>query len=297
MAHSDTLQRFLFENMPVRGELIHLEQSFQTIADQHNYPLAVRVLLGEALAVAGLLSAILKFDGRLTVQFRGKGKLKMLLAQCDNQFRMRGLVQYEDAAPTKEELIASFAEGVLAIMLDADASQQRYQGIVAFKGQSLAESIEGYFRDSEQLKTKICLNVNEHHALGCLLQIIPGQQNTSVLETQPPAWQTISAQLNAPNLTELSSMDSATFLKKYFPNEDIRLFEETPVRFHCGCTRNSGENAILLLGKEEAEAELNKHQVIVVTCDFCNREYIFDRADVAAIFENNQSPPPSTHLH
>lgn len=297
MAHSDTLQRFIFENLPVRGEIIHLEQSFQTIVEQHNYPLSVRQLLGEALAVAGLLSAILKFAGRLTVQFRGVGKLKMLLAQCDNQFRMRGLVQYEGIAPTEAELTASFSEGVLAIMLDADASQQRYQGIVSFKGNSLAESIEGYFQDSEQLKTKICLSVNDKHALGCLLQLIPGKQETSTLETQIPEWQTVSTQLNATTLSDLLNMDNASFLHKYFPSEDIRLFDAIPVHFHCGCTRASGENAILLLGKEEAEAELKKHQLITVTCDFCNREYHFDRDDVIAIFEDDKSPPTSTHIH
>src|SRR5262245_26316767 len=93
--NKDSLHRFIFENAPVRGEFIYLQTSFQDIITQHQYPPAIRQLLGEALSVAGLLSAIIKFNGRLTVQFRGKGKLKLLLAQCNNNFQMRGLAKWE----------------------------------------------------------------------------------------------------------------------------------------------------------------------------------------------------------
>src|SRR5277367_4669041 len=95
MTQQDLLQRFIFDKAPVRGEYIHLEDSFKEILQQHDYPPAIRRLLGEALCVAGLLTATIKFEGRLTVQFRGKGKLKFLLAQCDNHFHVRGLVKWD----------------------------------------------------------------------------------------------------------------------------------------------------------------------------------------------------------
>src|ERR1700733_3541720 len=125
MSNNDVLQRFIFDKAPVRGEFIQLNESFQTIVNQHAYPEPLRKLLGEALCVAGLLSAIIKFSGRLTVQFRGKGKLKLLLAQCDNQSHIRGLAQYEDDM-TDADLIESFKQGVLVIMLDSGPSN-RYQ--------------------------------------------------------------------------------------------------------------------------------------------------------------------------
>src|SRR5580692_9179349 len=109
MSDQDYLQRFIFENAPVRGELIRLNKSFQTIMDQHAYPKAIRQLLGEALCIAGLLSAIIKFNGRLTVQFRGRGPLKMLLAQCDNHFHMRGLAKW-DGELSYAELVNSFQQ-------------------------------------------------------------------------------------------------------------------------------------------------------------------------------------------
>ncbi len=158
--NQDILQRFIFENEPVRGEFVNLTESFQTIVTQHDYPPAVRQLLGEALCVAALLSAIIKFKGKLTVQFRGKGTLKLLLAQCNDKFQLRGLTKY-DGDVSYEELIKSFQDGVLVIMLDSGVKGQRYQGVVEWKGNSLAESIENYFHHSEQLATKIWLNVEK----------------------------------------------------------------------------------------------------------------------------------------
>src|SRR5438093_10310945 len=122
MTNKDLLQRFIFDRLPIRGEFIHLQESYQTIINQHPYSQPIRKLLGEALCVAGLLSAIIKFNGRLTVQFRGKGKLKLLLAQCDHNFQMRGLVKY-DSEMTYDDLMASFNEGVLVIMLDSGTNK------------------------------------------------------------------------------------------------------------------------------------------------------------------------------
>src|SRR5207244_419684 len=111
----------------------------------------------------------------LTVQFRGKGKLKLLLAQCDSEFQIRGLAKWEGEL-TYNDLMDSFNHGVLVIMLDSGPHKSRYQGIVSWRGNSLVESIEGYFRDSEQLSTKIWLTVNKRTAAGFLLQVIPGTE-------------------------------------------------------------------------------------------------------------------------
>lgn len=292
MKKLDTLQRFIFDNAPIRGEYIYLQQSFQTIMEQHPYPEPLRRLLGEALCVAGLLAAIIKFEGRLTVQFRGKGKLKLLLAQCNSKFEIRGLAKWEDDI-TYADLMESFNEGVLVIMLDASTHKAPYQGIVTWQGKSLSESIEGYFQESEQLATKIWLNVDEKKAAGLLLQIIPAtDKGLSSMEQEilNPSWKRITNLTTIMDPENLLEDDYQTILNTLYPNEDIRVFPPTPLIFHCTCSRKRGEDAILLLGKEEAEAELKNKHTIVVTCDFCNTEYIFDREDVAAIFKDKDSP-------
>jgi len=299
MTDKDSLTRFIFDKTPIRGELIRLEKTFQDIIDQHDYPPSLRKLIGESLCVAGLLSAIIKFNGRLTVQFRGKGKLKFLLAQCDNDFNLRALAKWEGDL-SYQELMHAFNEGVLMIMLDSGLKKSnQYQGIVAWRGNSLVESIEGYFKDSEQLSTKIWLAVSDHHAAGYLLQVMPPRDTDSFSidqEVVAPHWSRIT-KLTAPISNEdLLQADYHAMLRLLYPDEEVRVYTPMPVVFRCTCTRKRGEDAILILGREEAEDELKNKNTIVVTCDFCNKEYVFDRIDVANIFENNR-PPTDNHLH
>lgn len=297
MKERDNLQRFIFENAPVRGEFIHLAESFQTIISQHSYPPAVQQLLGEALCVAGLLTAIIKFKGRLSVQFRGKGKLKMLLAQCDDKFSLRGLVQY-DGDLSYEDLMQSFNDGVLMITLSPDKSTKSYQGVVAWRGNSLVESIEGYFRDSEQLATRLWLSVDKDFAAGLLLQVMPGDESASYAlerEMVDMQWSRLTSASEQIEKADLLHLGYESLLRKLYPHEDVRVFEQQPVAFRCTCTRKRGEDAILLLGKEDAEEEINEKQVLVVTCDFCNKAYEFDKVDVATIFANRG--PTSADLH
>lgn len=299
MINKDSLVRFIFENVPIRGEIIHLENSFQTIVHQHNYPPPLRQLLGEALCVAGLLSAIIKFSGRLTVQFRGKGKLKLLLAQCDNQLHLRGLAKWEGNL-SYDDLMEAFNEGILVIMLDSGIHGKPYQGIVSWRGNSLVESIEGYFRESEQLATKLWVTSNDTSAAGLLLQVIPEKASTSIQfenEIIHAHWDRINQLTHALDKNDMLHLADETLLTKLYPHEEVRLFDPHLVSFRCTCSRKRSEDAIQILGREEAEDELKNNKTIVVTCDFCNKEYVFDRVDVAKIFENKDQSPPDKQLH
>jgi molecular chaperone Hsp33 len=300
MTNKDSLMRFIFENAPIRGELIHLENSFQTIIHQHQYPQSLHQFLGEALSVAGMLSAIIKFSGRLTVQFRGKGKLKLMLAQCDNEFHLRGLAKWEGHL-SYDALMASFDEGILVIMIDSGQQGKPYQGIVSWRDRSLVKSVEGYFRESEQLATRIWLSVDDKRAAGLLLQVIPGTKtelkDQFEDETVYRNWDHIVKLTESLDVNDLLNLDNQQLLTKLYPDEEVRIFGSKPVSFQCQCSRKRGEDAIQLLGREEAEAELKDHHSIVVTCDFCNKEYFFDRVDVAKIFENKDKVPPDQQLH
>lgn len=295
--NKDCLQRFLFDKAPIRGEYVGLQESYQTIINQHDYPPSIRQLLGEALCVASLLSAIIKFKGRLTVQFRGKEKLKLLLAQCDDQFNLRGVAKW-DGEMSYEDLMDSLSHGMLIITLDSGPSK-RYQGIVAWRGNSLAESIEGYFRDSEQLDTKIWLAINETTAVGYLLQAIPRSEGdvTHIEDEASSHWERITQLTMGLDAEQMLSMEYETLLASLYPEEDVRIFPASEIKFKCTCTRKRGQDAILILGQKEAEEELKDKNVIVVTCDFCNKEYIFDRKNVTKIFEKNDNLPPDTQIH
>jgi len=283
----DSIYRFIFENKPIRGEFVQLQTSFQSIIAQHAYPGPIRKLLGESLCIAGLLCAIFKFKGRLSVQFRGEGKLKFLLAQCDHQFNLRGLAKCEDDLSEKELMVA-LNQGILVIMIDGAPNQKRYQGIVSWQGNSMAESIEKYFQQSEQLPTKIWLAVDERKAAGFLLQVIPSKDHS---EENLENFRTMTI-----DHKRLLNQAADSLLHGFFPAEDIRLFQGVPVQFKCTCSRRKGEEAILILGKEEAEAELAENKALLVTCEFCQQSYYFDAVDVAKIFSSNDGASSQT-LH
>jgi molecular chaperone Hsp33 len=299
MNNNDLIQRFVFEDADVRGEIVRLNLSYKTIIAQHPYPPFIQKLLGETLAVATLISAVIKFKGRLTVQFQGKGGLKLLLAQCDDEYHIRGLVQWQPEL-MEETLLDAFQNGVLAIIMQGEKGNQRYQGTVRWQGNSLAECIEGYFRDSEQLPTRLWLNVNEQQAVGLLLQVMPSTVKSAVQEALPrylQDWEQIIHLTETMTAAEFQQLDTETLLRRLYSFEhELRLFPPDPVTFHCTCSQSRSETALLLLGKEEVEEELTQKQAIVVTCDFCNQEYKFDRVDVERIFKQ-QGGAGSTRVH
>jgi len=285
MKNKDTIQNFIFESLPVRGEIVHLNATFQEIMEKHQYPPIIRRWLGEALVLVALLSTLVKFSGKIAIQFQGKGKFNLLLVQCTNELELRGLAQWEGEDITEEEILASLQQGNIIITIDQENANQRYHGIVAWQGKTLAESIEGYFKDSEQLLTRIWVEVDEHSASGFLLQRIPEKavRRESSLDHD---WEHINYLTATLTPHELTHLDNKVLLHRLYVEEDVRIFDERHVMFKCACSEKRSANAILTMGRAEAEEELQAKKEIVVKCEFCNHEYIFDRVDVAAIFHS-----------
>ncbi|MGD8773203.1 MAG: Hsp33 family molecular chaperone HslO, partial [Gammaproteobacteria bacterium] len=140
----------MFEHLPVRGELVHLDEAWRKVLDNAEYPGEIRAILGEALAASVLLASCLKFDGQLTLQLRGEGPMHLLVVQCSHRREVRGLAKWrgEISGAGLRELAGS---GRMAITIESGPGRQRYQGIVPIAGDSLAESLETYFRQSVQV--------------------------------------------------------------------------------------------------------------------------------------------------
>lgn len=276
---SDNLQRFLFEKLPVRGQLIRLHKSYTAILDRHPYPLTIRKLLGETLAATSLLSAILKFSGSLTLQINSEGPIKLLVAQADYQQHIRGLAIW-DGEIDETKLQEMLTNGRLMISIDPGQGMERYQGIVALKGESISSVLENYFASSEQLPTFIYLNASEEHVVGLLLQVMPGTYD----KDPAIAWEHLTHLSNTLTAHEMHTLDNETILHRLFHEEDVRLFEPEPVIFYCSCSSERMERAIINMGREDALAFVKQKKVITVTCEFCNRHHDFDAVDVAKIF-------------
>lgn len=275
----DTLQRFLFQNTCVRGQIIRLDDTLKTILLQSEYPSEIRSLLSQTLCATTLLSATLKYDGQLTVQFQSEGPLKMLVAKCDDTFRVRGTARFdEESLPGNFQ--ANFEEGQLVITIQKNKTNQRYQSIVKIDHQSIAASLEGYFLQSEQLETKFWLTYDDltQRAVGLLLQKLPNAEDTT------HEWEHILTLANTITHNELLSWNNETVLSNLFHEETIQLFEPHPVQFFCPCNASKMLDAIGLLGEEEAMRILKANRFIEVACEYCSNQFEFNESEVKRLF-------------
>jgi molecular chaperone Hsp33 len=279
MKEHDTLQRFLFEHASIRGEIAHLEESYQTIMRQHPYPLQVRNLLGEALISSLLLAGSIKFEGEISLQFHGDKRLPLLLVQCDHELNLRAFAKYQEEIGTIDYQQA-FLQGKMVLTINQYKQTQTYQSVVPIISPSMGENLMHYFAQSEQIASRVWLAVNEDKAAGMLLQLMPGQdtqQREQFWEYAVQLGQTISEQ-------ELLMLDNPTILHRLYHETELRLYHARPVRFRCRCNMEKMKQVLTILGKEDLEKLLQERGHVEIHCDFCNQQYLFDPIDVALLF-------------
>jgi len=301
MHDRDSLHRFIFEHFPIRGHLVHLDAAWRALIEHADYPAAIRDTLGEAAAASLLLAATIKFEGVLSLQLQGDGPVHLMLVQCTSGLGVRGLARYRQGELMEASIANLIGAGNLTVTLETDDSSQRYQGIVPITGQRLADSLQVYFENSEQLPTRLWLHADAQGACGMLLQRLPGAgdspgQGAADVAAVDDAWRRV--QLIAETLTpeEMRTLTDAEILYRLFNEDDVRLFEPAPVYFRCRCSRERVSGMLQGLGETETRSILAERGEVEVRCDFCNRAYVFDAVDVAQLF-NAVVPSESGSLH
>lgn len=292
MKEKDILQRFLFEYAPVRGEAVRLDATWRQVLERHDYPPAVRGVLGEMMVASVLLSATLKFDGRMTLQIQGDGPINLLVVECwtyqgpeGKRYTLRGLAHGgEDVEPGL--LQDMFGTARLAITLEPSEGERRYQGIVELVGERLADALHDYLQRSEQLDTYLWLAADSEHAAGMLLQRLPGDEGTDA-----DAWNRAQRLGDTLREDELLTLPPGEIIYRLFHEEDVRLFESETVAFHCSCTRERVGDMLRSLGMDEVHQVLKEQQDIRVACEFCNQQYVFDAVDAEQLFASDERAP------
>jgi molecular chaperone Hsp33 len=292
MPDHDSLHRFVFEHLPIRGHLVHLDASWKALLEHRTYPQAIRDTLGESVAASVLLAATLKFDGHLSLQLQGQGPMHLLLAQCTSNLGVRGLARYRHEVDSRDLSLLT-GEGQLLVTLDNVSDDQRYQGVVPLAGARLAQSLEGYFANSEQLPTRLWLHADEQGASGMLLQRLPAKAEQDQAEIDD-AWDRIQLIGDTLKSDELSKLSDREILRRLFNEDDVRLFEPAPVYFRCTCSHARVSGMLQSLGEEEVRSVLADQGVVEVHCDFCNRAYEFDSVDVGRLFAPGVVPGGGT---
>ncbi len=281
MIEQDSLRRFLFEGQGVRGEWVKLAASWQTAKQHQRGSENVQQQLGQALAAVVMLSATVKFKGSMILQAQGDGEIKTLVAQATDQRKIRGLVRGKDNVATGP-LEDMFGQGRLVLTVETENGQP-YQGIVPLQGGNLADALQTYFEQSEQLKTRIWLFANATHAVGLLLQELPAHQHDE------DGWGHIEILANTITEQELFALDCEQLLYRLFHQENVRLFDPEPIEFSCACSRSRIEKTLFAMGRAELEDILKTQDVIEVNCEFCSEHYYFDKMDVENILSQTSA--------
>lgn len=304
----DEVRRFIVENRPVRGHWVRLEGAWRELRAHKEYPEPVRELLGQAVAASVLLAATLKFDGTLTLQLQGNGAVRLLVAQCTHDFRLRAVANYDEAAVeglmsesqggTAFRLLVG-SEGRIVVTIESEERSRRYQGIVPLSGESLADSLESYFASSEQLPTRVLLAADGERGVGVLVQKLPDPANADELDMKA-VWDDAQRGIERLSTTDLLLRPVEELLERGFAAHDMRLFKGTPVQFECRCNQGRVSSLLRALGAEEVRDVLKEQGAVTVTCEFCHRPYRFDAVDVEALFADadrigEDGRPPSIH--
>ncbi|SQJ30890.1 Heat shock protein 33 [Serratia rubidaea] len=293
MSNHDQLHRYLFENYAVRGELVTLSDTYRHILENHDYPAPVQALLGEMLVATSLLTATLKFDGDITVQLQGDGPLKLAVINGNNQQEMRGVARLQGDIADGSTLQQMIGNGVMVITI-TPAEGERYQGVVALEGETLAECLENYFRQSEQLPTRLFIRTGEADgqpaAGGMLLQVLPAQdeQNADDFDHLVQLTATIKNE-------ELFTLPANEVLYRLYHQEEVTLYEPQPVIFRCTCSRQRCADALLTLPTDEVADMLEQDGNIDMHCDYCGNHYVFDAMDIAALYAGNTGESDQLH--
>ena len=304
----DEVRRFIVENRPVRGHWVRLEGAWRELRAHKEYPEPVRELLGQAVAASVLLAATLKFNGTLTLQLQGNGAVRLLVAQCTHDFRLRAVANFDDAAVegviTESHGGAAFrrlvgTEGRIVVTIESNERNQRYQGIVPLSGASLADSLESYFATSAQLPTRVVLAADSERGVGVLVQKLPDPTNADESDMMA-VWEDAQRGIERLSTTDLLLKPVEELLQRGFAAHDMRLFKGAPVQFECRCSEGRVSSLLRALGEEEVRDVLKEQGAVTVTCEFCHRPYRFDAVDVEALFAKTDGVgegdrPPSVH--
>ncbi len=269
---TDFVQRFLFENLDIRGRLVCLTGAWRRITEGRGYPAPIVKLLGQSIALAAILGANQKDAGRVTLQVQGSGPVKLLVADCSSGLKIRGMAQHEGDDP-------AIGEGRLALTFENLSSGRIYQSLVPLEGSSMAEIFENYLQRSEQRISFLRLDASGDAVCGLLLEKLPGAD-----ARDPDGWNRVTHLASTLQLAETVDAQAYDLLVKLFPEELLRVFRLDPVAYHCPFDVQNVERVLRGLGREEVESILIEQGEVVIRNEMCNHEYRFDRAAVETLF-------------
>ena len=286
---TDYVQRFLFEELDIRGRLACLTGAWQRMLEGRGYPAGIAGLLGHTTALNVLLGAGNKDSGRVTLQVQGTGPVRLLVADCTSGLKIRGMAQYESPLEGFSSERQLLGDGRLSVLLEDPQSGQVYQSLVPLEGESMEQIFSHYLSQSEQIEAFLRLYADGGALCGLLLEKLPGAERRD-----PGGWNRVTHLAATLRLDETRDTQPYDLLTRVFPEELMRVFRLRPVEYHCPYDERKVEDLLRGLGREEIEAILAERGEVVIRNEMCNHEYRFDAVAVARLFSAGSAARSST---
>ena len=305
MKDDNIVQPFRLESTSIRGRIVRLGTVLQDIIQRHDYPAPVSFMLSEAVTLCVLLSAMLKYDGIFTLQIKGSGPIHALVADATTDGKIRGYASFDEQGvkklakrkpDTENHFFHLLGKGYVSFTVDQDRDDvERYQGIVELQGESLLDCVNFYFKQSEQIKTNFRLDIHpqdgQWRAGAIMIQHMPSEQKGEIAEDiSEEDWKRSSMLMETVRENELLAPNLSTqeVLYRLFHEEGVRVYEPFSVKHVCRCSKERVENIIRTLPEDEINDILEEQGKVAVDCEFCSRNYSFEKEDVAALKQKGQ---------
>ena len=277
-APDEQLTGFHLPEHGARGAILRVGAGVPGMLAREGHPPDVQRLLGELLAAGPLMAANLKFSGRMGLQIQNSAQLALLLVQTEDDLRARGMARVRSDARGAGDFAQLTRGGAFGVTLEP-RSGQRYQALVPLDSPGCAQALETYFAQSEQLPTRFVLATDGERIAGLMLQRLPAAGPGA-----DAGWAHVEALVDTLGAGELIAQPPVVILKRLFHAEDLQLHAPRPVAIACSCSHAKVSRVLLSLGEEEVRDILAEQGAVTVHCDFCGRGYVYDGAQVQALF-------------
>jgi molecular chaperone Hsp33 len=276
---TDYVQRFIFEDLDVRGRLVCLTGAWRRMLEGRGYPIEVAALLGHTTALGVLLGANQKGERRVTLQVQGAGPVRLLVVDCTSELQIRGMAQYDPGVVTAQTERGLLGDGRLALTLEDAESGALYQSLVPLEGETLEEIFGHYLSQSEQITASLRLYADAEALCGLLLEKLPAAD-----ARDPDGWNRINRFAATLALDETRDAQPYDLLTRLFPEELLRVFPLYPVEYRCPYDPEKVKDMLRSLGRKEVESMLAETGEVVVKNEMCNHEYRFDPRVLEELF-------------
>jgi len=301
LVDDDVVQPFRLEKSNVRGRMVRIGPVLKQMLGQHNYPPPVSGLLSEVATLCLLLAGMLKYEGIFTLQIKGDGPIRLLVADVTSGGDVRAYAGFDEAAVKKaakrkkdnaNNHFHLLGKGYIAFTVDQGNAADRYQGIVELKGESLSDAVQHYFTQSEQIKTSFKIAVHPQDAQwrtgAIMLQQLPDEEagKASAPENNLEDWTRAVMLLGTCTDGEMLSPVLATsdVLFRLFHEDGVRIYSPTHVHFKCRCSREKVLNVLRTIPRRELEEVCEKDGRVSLKCEFCSEEYLFTAPQLDEVY-------------